>query len=272
MREATSYCTASLNYAGLTDSEPTRVKIADGRVALDTLDFEHCGFTLLEHNSRVTEWHNEELVNEIHVPEIELLAREFTGCDHAIVYPALIRSPATAKEVADYAPIESVHSDYTEDYQAMVTTPSRSYCDYLVPLLQRDGLNENVIQKASRIMVIQFWRNIGDTLPDFPLAICDAETVDRSELIAIEVPVYGGQRLDFQAFAVRTPSQPELHAWYTFPRLELNEVLTFRTFDSRCVEEGRAFWTPHTAFRDPHAGANAPQRESVEMRALCLFN
>ncbi len=149
---------------------------------------------------------------------------------------------------------------------------SRSYCKFLEPLLKRDGLNHDVILQAQRIMVVQFWRNIGDTLPDFPLAICDAETVNHSELIAIEVPVYGGQRLDFQAFAVRTPPQPILHAWYTFPKLALNEVLTFRTFDSRCVEEHRAFWTPHTAFRDPHAGPNAPRRESVEMRALCLFN
>lgn len=272
MQEPTSYCTTNLNYAGLTDYESTKVTIADGRYALDNLDFEHCGFTLLEHCSKVTEWRNEQLVNEIHVPEIELLAKEFTGCDHAIVYPALIRSPATAKEIADYAPIESVHSDYTEDYQLMVTTPSRSYCEFLEPLLKRDGLDFNAIQQAHRMMVIQFWRNIGDPLPDFPLAICDAETVHHSELIAIDVPEYGGQRLNFEAFAVRTPPQPELHAWYTFPKLALNEVVTFRTFDSRCVEEDRAFWTPHTAFRDPNAGPNAPQRESVEMRALCLFN
>ena len=206
--ESTSYCTASLNYAGLTDHEPVTVTILDGRRALDTLDFERCGFTLLQHCSKVTEWRNEQLVNDIHGPEIELLAKEFTGCDHAIAYPALIRSPATAKEIADYAPIESVHSDYTEDYQLMVTTPSRSYCEFLEPLLKRDGLDFNAIQQAHRMMVIQFWRNIGDPLPDFPLAICDAETVHHSELIAIDVPEYGGQRLNLEAFAERTPPQP----------------------------------------------------------------
>ncbi|MCH7743580.1 MAG: hypothetical protein IIB71_13055 [Proteobacteria bacterium] len=272
MQKSTVYCTTSLNYKGLSDNEPTTVTINNGRYALDTLDFEHCGFTLLEHNSGVADWHNEQLVNEIHVPEIEKLATEFTGCDHAIAFPALIRSPATAKEIADYAPIESVHSDYTEDYQSMVTNPSHSYFKFLEPLLIRDGLDYKVIQEARRIMVIQFWRNIGETLPDFPLAICDAETVNRSELIVVEVPVYGGRRLDFEAFSVRTPPQPAVHVWYTFPRLKSNEVLTFRTFDSRCVEEGRPFWTPHTAFRDPNAGPDAPQRESIEMRALCLFN
>lgn len=272
MQETTAYCTASLNYAGLTDNEPTPVTINNGRYALDSLDFEHCGFTLLEHHSRVTDWRNEQLVNEIHVPEIEELAMEFTGCDQALAYSALIRSPATAREIADYAPIESVHSDYTEDYQSMVTNPSHSYFKFLEPLLKRDGLDYKVLQEARRIMVVQFWRNIGAILPDFPLAICDAETVDRSELVVVEVPVYGGQRLDFEAFAVRPPLPPAAHAWYTFPRLELNEVLTFRTFDSLCVEEGRPFWTPHTAFRDPNAGPDAPQRESVEMRALCLFN
>lgn len=154
----------------------------------------------------------------------------------------------------------------------MVTSRSRSYYEYLQPLLERDGLEISDVQRASRIMVIQFWRNIGDQLPDFPLALCDAQTVDHDELIPIKVPEYGGQRLNFKAFAVRTPSVPSTHAWYTFPKLAVNEVLTFRTFDSRCVDEVRAFWTPHTAFHDPNVGPDAPQRESVEMRALCLFN
>ena len=138
MRESDTYCTASLNYAGLKDYEPTMVAIGNGRHVIGRLDFDQCGFTLLEHKSEVTDWRNEQLVNEIHVPEIRQLAEEFTGCDHAIVFPALIRSPATAKEISDYAPIESVHSDYTEDYHAMVTTPSRSYNQFLDPLLDLD--------------------------------------------------------------------------------------------------------------------------------------
>ena len=125
--------------------------------------------------------------------------------------------------------------------------PSRYYCEFLEPLLNGTALTITVIQGAHRRMVIQFWRNIGDTRPDFPLAICDAATVDRSELIAINVPEYGGQRLDFEALSVRCPQQPELHAWYPFPELALHEVLAFRTFDSRCVAEKRAFWTPHSA-------------------------
>ena len=50
-----------------------------------------------------------------------------------------------------------------------------------------------------------------------------------------------------------------------------SEVLVFRTFDSRLAASGDAFWTPHSAFIDNTIGTNAPARESVEMRALCLF-
>jgi len=62
---------------------------------------------------------------------------------------------------------------------------------------------------------------------------------------------------------------PDDNHWYTHPALTTTEVVAFRTYDSRCAEPGKPFWTPHSAFRGPIAGNLAPRRESLEMRVLC---
>ena len=47
--------------------------------------------------------------------------------------------------------------------------------------------------------------------------------------------------------------------------------VAFRAYDSDRVAKGEPFWTPHSAFVDPTVPADAPARESLEMRAICLF-
>ncbi len=264
------YCTTTLKY-GDGDTQPVAVTIGNAREAIEALQYESCGFTLLEHHSEVDDWQDPMQVADIHMAEIKQLAIEYTGCDHALVYPPLVRSPRTARDIADYAPIEFVHSDYTDDYRAMIEDPDRPYGAFLAPALETIGVMQHEIADAERVMMVQFWRNIGAQRPDYPLALCDAATVPRSHLYPFIVPEYGGVRLEFETFGVYPPAEPGAHHWYTFPDLRQDEVVTFRTYDSRCVEENRPFWTPHSAFRDPHVGPDAPQRESVEMRVLCLF-
>jgi hypothetical protein len=44
------------------------------------------------------------------------------------------------------------------------------------------------------------------------------------------------------------------------------EALLIKCYDS--VDDGRARFTPHCAFLDPSAPADAPPRQSIEVRAL----
>jgi len=37
------------------------------------------------------------------------------------------------------------------------------------------------------------------------------------------------------------------------------------------ASSGEPFWTLHCAFRDPTRPDNAPGRESIETRGICLF-
>lgn len=266
------YCQAALNFADAEQPVPVTMDIRDGRAALTKLNYEDCGFTLLNHSSAVVNWRDQEELVRVHCAEIRELALQFSGCDKAIVYPPLIRSPATAASHDDYAPIEAVHSDFTSDYRGMVTEPDRPYRTFLDPLLAEEGLSQADVVAAKRLLLLQFWRNIGATYPDRPFALCDASTSPRSEMMSMLVPEYAGEKLEFETFIGLVPEDPARQHWYTFPGLAIDEVIAFRTYDSRCEDQGRAFWTPHSAFLDPHAGAGAPQRESLEMRVLCLFN
>lgn len=263
------YCEAVVNYAGALGPEPIAVSIYDGRKT--AYDPERTNFRLMSHVSRVKDWLDFDEVCAVHRPEVAELMREVTGCRVAVVYEPLIRSPQTAVEHSDYAPIESVHSDFSRNYRHMVSDPNHTYAGFLQPLLAANDLSYDDVINAQRIAVVQLWRNVGHRRPDRPLAVCDASTVSDSELMSVNVPTYGGQELDFEACVFAKPNPVDAHCWYTFPQMTEQEVLLFTTYDSALDDLGRAFFTPHTAFVDPHAGPQAPQRQSVEMRSLCLF-
>ena len=122
------YCTTTLYYGNEDgredDLQPVEVTIRNARETSNGLKYDSCGFTLLEHRSEVGDWRDTMQVADIHMAEIKELAQQQTGCDHALVYPPLVRSPETARATADYAPIQFVHSDYTDDYRAMIDRAS----------------------------------------------------------------------------------------------------------------------------------------------------
>jgi hypothetical protein len=46
-------------------------------------------------------------------------------------------------------------------------------------------------------------------------------------------------------------------------------TLVFKVFDSE--KDGRVRFTPHTSFDDPDSPADAPPRQSIEVRSLAFF-
>jgi hypothetical protein len=269
------FCEAAFNYAGPEGGVAVVQPVLDGRAAAPgELPFETCGFQLIAHPSTaVTDWADQGMIDGPGALEFAELARSFTGCDVAMIYPSILRNPAVSKRVADYAPILFVHSDFTDDYRGMVTEDGRQYQAFLLRVLERHGLTQDDLRSASRLMMLQSWRNVGPVRPDHPLAFCDARDVAAPERrFAILVPAYGGERLDFEAFAFRPPAAGDADHWYTFPSMGPDEAVLLRTNDSACADAGRPFWTPHSAFRDPSV-PEAPEnhRASVEMRALCVW-
>jgi hypothetical protein len=264
------FCDAKFDYVGVKVMQP----VLDGRkVSAADLPFDECGFQLIAHQSAVTDWTDDKALDKVGRDEFGELAREFTGCDAAGVYTVISRNPATAKTEADFAPILSVHSDYTHDYRPMVTEDDRAYANFLGPVLARYGLSKADLRSASRLMMLQLWRNVGPERPDYPLAFMDARDVsDPARRFAVLLPEYAGERLDFEAYVFFPPEGRTDH-WYTFPALRSDEAVLLRTYDSERADAGLPFWTPHSAFRDPAVPDGVEHRRaSIEMRALCVWH
>jgi hypothetical protein len=263
------YCEAAFNYADGTVTQP----VLDARwTASADLPFEECGFTRVDHLSSVRNWNDAEAVDSQGRDEFGELAREFTGCDDVVVYPAIARNPDIARAIADYAPITFVHSDYTDDYRPMVTDPARRYLDAIAPAMDRYGVTRKDVRDAARLMMLQSWRNVGPLRPDYPLAFCDARDVSTpSRLVPFLVPEYGGEPVEFYACTFTAPAAGA-DSWYTYPALRDDEAVLLRTYDSARAEQGLPFWTPHSAFRDPSVDDGPEHRRaSVELRALCVW-
>jgi len=43
--------------------------------------------------------------------------------------------------------------------------------------LERNGLTAADVQRSRRMVILQFWRNIGPAKMDFPIAFCDARSI-----------------------------------------------------------------------------------------------
>ncbi len=272
------YCEAPFFYAppgefGRGGARPDVVQpVLNGRT-IDDLSWEANGFELMQHASAVVDWTDTAHLARIHGPEIERLATERLGCDVALAYPPIVRSPDAAATIDDYAPILFVHSDFSTDYGPMTWEAHRPYREFIEPILASKGLDQNDLRDASRLAMIQFWRNIGPVAADHPLALCDPRSVDPDRVVHTVIDTYGGRRVEFELSAFLPPEAGDHDRWVTFPQMQLDEVLAFRTYDSVEIDAGRPYWTPHSAFRDPSVPDGRDHfRESVEMRALCVWH
>lgn len=267
----TTYCRATLNYIDGLTPVPVEVPIADGRAADAAASWEEEGFELVAFPSEVQQWSDAAEVERVYEPEVTAFVKERCGCDAVLFFPGLVRDPAREAKHADLGPVRLVHSDYTEGYRAMIEDPDHPYRAILKPSMERAGVGQAEIEGARRVLTLQLWRSIGPREVDHPLAFCDGRTVARSELHPVPVPEYGGLPTGFESFLVAPPERPDAHAWTTFPAMARDEAVLFRSYDSEAADGGLPFWTPHSAFADPMAGPDAGPRESIEIRAICLF-
>jgi hypothetical protein len=267
------FCTATLNFAARGNAligESVEVDIFDARTA-DLAGWASCGFELVAHPSRTSSWDDDDLV-DVHHREMEELATSMTGCDVALVSNHIKRGPEHAARHQDLGPISFVHSDFAAGYDDLVRKsyvqptgegPSRA--------LARNGVSADDVARASRLVILQFWRNLGPPRMDFPVGFCDARTVTPDDVRPIPVTDYAGSGIDFEALAVLAPRDQEQYRWYAFPDLTSDEVVAFRTYDTELVERRKTWFTPHSAFRDPTVEIGKPARSSIELRAICLF-
>jgi len=231
--------------------DPRRVTIRNGRHHADALTLERNGFRFIRHDTAVGDFFDEAQVRRVYYAEMEALVKAESGASRVVVFDHTLRTADdTAREARKIREVvRRVHNDYTE---------------WSGPQRVRDLLpNEADELLRRRFAIIQVWRPIRHPVETFPLAICDARTLSPENLVVSERRY--PNRLG-QTYAITY--NPE-HAWYWFPRMQRNEALVFKVYDS--LRNGHARWTAHTAFQDPTSPPHARPRESIEIRTLAFF-
>ena len=265
------FCQTQLNYVNAHGVEPKDVTIFNGRMSTNGSGWERRGFELMAHHSKVLNWDDDDEVANLYYSEMTSLAKVLSGCTHALMEGHISRNPKQAGVHSDYAPIQFVHSDFTETYGKAICDYYESDQDGPGNALKRANIGAEAVRASTRILILQFWRNVGEPLMDLPLAICETESVSREELSDFHVSSYAGGDFAFDTFGVKAPGSSNRHRWFAFPKMTDQEVLTLRTYDSERAAIGKPFWTPHSAFQDPNVPTGTPARKSIEVRATCLF-
>jgi hypothetical protein len=228
------------------------VEMADVRELSRPLRLEAEGASVVRHRSDVQRFYDEKELRRVGYPETAELVRSVTGATDVIVFDHNIRGRVdraralTAGEITP--PVFHIHTDFTgKSAQARAaavlgTTPI----------------------SGQRMAAINVWRPLAEPLRDCPLAICDASSVEKRDLLATDLlyPDRTGQ-IYYVAF---NPA----HRWYYASDMQTDEVWIFKNYDS--ARDTRARSTPHTAFVDPTHHPVVAARESVEFRAFAFFN
>jgi|ERR1712232_1151113 len=224
---------------------------------------------------------HDKVVNTL-FPECEVLLQSALGASLVLPFDYIVRSmEAKDNDVkirggpgqGVQGPAFFLHADYT-----LNGAPRR-----LKQLAEAPKTNDNrqrslTIDELARAgnghwCFVNVWRNISDRpVAKSPLAVCDSTSVVDSDLCCLEQRYV--DRTGENYIAGYNPS----HSWYFYPKLTRDEALLLKTWDSREVSSGTSGRTVssrtnlHTAFLDPSAPTDAPERESIEVRCLCVFD
>ena len=249
--------------AALTGGEPRvhfrtemrRVDVRDMRRIRDPLSLDRQGFLLVRHETAVEDLYDDEAIAGVYDRELEALLTETTGADRVAVFDHTRRSDhagGAANPDGPRGPASRVHVDYT-----VGSGPKRA-ADAL-----GQGEVDRVLSAGGRIVQVNVWRPIRGPVLRSPLAVADAGSVRAEELIATD-QVFPDRVGEIYQLA-HGPDQ----RWYWAPRMQRDEVLLLKGWDS--LDDGRARFTPHGAFRLEGQEPDAPPRESIEVRTYLVF-
>ena len=230
----------------------TPMAVRNGRLHAGEISLERNGFVLVEHKTQVADFFDPRQLESVYYPEVEQLIQRESGASRVVIFDHTLRSgnETEREEKLIREPVLSAHNDYTE-----WSGPNRLR-EFLPD--EAEGL------LTRRFAIVQVWRAINRPIQANPLALVDAKSVAKEDLVVAErrYPHRVGQ-------TYRLKYNPD-HRWYYFPEMRRDEALVFKVYDSEI--NGRARFTPHTSFDDPNTPADAPARQSIEVRAFAFFN
>jgi hypothetical protein len=236
---------------------PRDVTIADGRPFRGDFGLDTSGFTLLEHDSAVTDFDDPRQLDNLYTPEAAELVRRATGADQVAVIGWVIRRAGGDLRGAQ-PPAPDVHVD---------VHPGRADARFAA----------EATRPYRRAIMTSLWRVFSPPPQDWPLALLDYRSVGDDEgtanllLFVDELPdpdaVPAIDDPDAEPAGTIFEYRPG-HRWWYFPGMHAGEALLFKLHDS---DHSVAWRVPHTSFHDTTIPAPAHYRESVEIRTVAFF-
>ena len=210
-----------------------------------------CGFMLVDAPSAVSDYLDDQQISEIYEAEVTNLLKSITGASRVHIFDHTVRAsePGIRETQQTREPSTLVHNDYTVN--------SGFIC-------LRENLGDDAqMLKQGHFQIINLWRPLVGPVQSWPLALCDARSVDQADMVKTErrSPSHVGEI----SLATFNPD----HRWFYYPEMNSEEVLIFKTFDSE--NGGRMPYAIHTAIDIPVASPNVRPRESIETRAFVFY-
>ncbi|TLD07888.1 hypothetical protein PgNI_10947 [Pyricularia grisea] len=242
------------------------VKVTDRRSCAEEFDLDTHGFQWVASTIQEKNWRDDYLFSlpaQLQKDVQDLLMRH-TGATYVHPFPPhVIRkdSHQTVLDVPDDVPDDALLNLRPP---AMFVHVDQSYHGAQIRL-DRQAEVDNLRDKAKhRWGIINVWQPLKPVDRE-PLAVCDARSVDESDLVPVTTRiVYGGQNIDNEQWHIK--ANPN-HKWYYSSRMTPNEALLIKCYDSKL--DGRARRTPHTAIQTPDDFG--PPRESIEIRCFVFW-
>lgn len=220
------------------------------------------GFVLVPHVSAVADFgliEEDAEVDQIYIDEMTRLLRETTGGVFAVMLGgAKKRFGESAKDLLapliNAKPARYAHADNTDESAQKLFEQITAAAGDRLP-------------KNARWAFYNIWRAVSEPPQDFPLAICEAGSVATADEVTVTAVTCTRETGEFRHDTTGYLYNPQ-HRWHYYPDMTRDEVIIFKSHDSRDDLTRRV---PHTAFTDPSCPAGTPTRASVEARGLVIF-
>ena len=266
--------------------------IRHASTSTNTFTTDNAGFAL--HHAPISEmpFSQDAAIRQNYYPEVEALLRKHLqgSIKKVVIFDHTIRR---RHRDAPRQPVQQVHVDQT---------PSAAEVRVRRHLPAHEA--EELLQ--GRYQIVNVWRPIGFVAEDFPLAVVDWRSTRPDDFVPVDLlyptrsdsPMEeagiaanddrgreqlpkAGSEGSTEGYEVRGETlgvaANERHQFYYAKDMTPNEVMLLKCFDSRGEGlpggwPGEALRTPHTAFVDPDTRADAPGRQSIEVRCLVFYD
>jgi len=243
------------------------VAIRDIRARESEMALDRHGFMLASHETRVArlpEMADTNLtaqpglppINKAYYEEVVPLIKALSGAREVIPQSTglTVRFSSRSKRQSWAGAADFIHLDVTDK-------SVKRFLDFSL------AAAEHPITPWRRVVLYQTWRTLNDPPQDNLLALCDRQSVPRSDVVFYDA-IIGEKGTALESIEARSCRYNQAHRWWYASNMGARDLLVFVGYDSAEREGVQPF---HTGFNVPGCEHAAP-RASLEARFFAFYD